>query len=123
MQNIKVGDVLKSYEEIEMEQDSGAIHQIPVLTDLVVVAVHETTDDYVNIDVALEADITVRHPFDGSGQSDYEVSVSETVNLDWEPETAVKRYAEIEAAAAEHAARIEKIREEYRASRAKFYNS
>lgn len=128
MQNIKVGDVLKSYEEIEIEQESGHIFQIPVLSDLVVTAVHydeEYFNDHgaINIDVSLEEDVTVQNPWDRSGQSDDEVHVSETLNLDWEPATAAKRYVEIQAAEDAHNAALAKIREEYRASRAKLYNS
>ncbi|UDL16728.1 hypothetical protein SEA_ATUIN_35 [Arthrobacter phage Atuin] len=120
---IKVGDVLKSYEELEMEHESGEIVQIPVLTDLVVVAVHDSEDGVTNIDVTLDdTEVTVANQWDRSGQSDYYLTISETLNLDWEPETAAKRYAEIEAERAAREERLAKIREEYRASRAKLYS-
>ena len=120
---IKVGDVLKSYEELEIEAETGELIQFPELTNLIVTAVYDTEDGITNIDVALEdEEATVADQWDRSGQSDRYVTVSETLNLDWDEAEAAKRYVEIEAAKAARAAQLEKIREEYRASRAKLYS-
>lgn len=82
------GQTIKLTQELELEQEDGYLHILPVGTEVTITAVFpEYWNDFgaVNMDVSYEGDVERVDHYDHSGQSDWTERSTGVANIDFDP--------------------------------------